>query len=191
MKYTWGEVQIISIEKMFLNTTKLTTSDLPVMREDKRYLNYLGSMGRVANEGLLRLMSVGKPLIKKYTLSHYLPDDIISAQSRDTYTVINDDVEVMRSNGHAYYFEVNDTCEITIELYNGSTWDIIETINHLPDKSKRYTTYKNIINNPNDAINNPVALEIDNSFAILVPFTNAKCPIIPKNAPIIPFVISL
>ena len=34
MNYTWGDVQIIAVEKMFLNNVPVVVSDLPDMRED-------------------------------------------------------------------------------------------------------------------------------------------------------------
>ena len=68
MNYTWGEIQILSIKKMFLNNAPISVDDLDSMRNDRKYQLYLNGMPETANEGLLRLMSRGKPLVKKHTL---------------------------------------------------------------------------------------------------------------------------
>ena len=69
MNYTWGEIQILAIQKMFLNNDSIAVSDLSTMRTDRKYEIYLNMMPQLANEGLLRLMSIGNPLIKKYSLT--------------------------------------------------------------------------------------------------------------------------
>ena len=107
MNYTWGEIQILSIQKMFLNNTPITVSDLSEMREDKKYKLYLNMMPSVTNEGLLRLMSIGKPLIKKYTLNHNIPSEILNSQSYETYNIINEDLVVYGSSSQSYYFEID------------------------------------------------------------------------------------
>ena len=37
MAYTWGEIQIESLKKMFLNNTSIFQSELAQMREDNKY----------------------------------------------------------------------------------------------------------------------------------------------------------
>ena len=92
MTYTWAEIQILSLQKMFLNNTPITVDDLENLKTNKKYQLYLNAMPAIANEGLLRLMTVGKPLIKKYTLSYDTPIEIFDYQSYETYTVLNDDL---------------------------------------------------------------------------------------------------
>jgi hypothetical protein len=146
MNYTWGEIQILSIQKMFLNNVPLTVSDLTEMREDKKYKLYLNSMPSVANEGLLRLMSVGKPLIKKYTLNHNIPAELLNYQSHETYNVITEDLIVYGSSSQAYYFEIDNQASIEIQLL-GDEWTTVKTINHLPEVAGAYTVYKGLIPN--------------------------------------------
>ena len=36
MRYTWGEIQILAIQKMFLNNDVLNVDDLETYREDRK-----------------------------------------------------------------------------------------------------------------------------------------------------------
>lgn len=150
MTYTWGEIQILAIQKMFLNNDDITTDDLTDMRADRKYKLYLNAMPAVANEGLLRLMSVGKPLIKKHTLTYNLPDEIYDYQSYETLNVINDDLEIEGNASKAYYFEINN--DATIEVYKNisDTWTKIDTITHVSTVAGSYETYKALIDNTSD-----------------------------------------
>ncbi len=147
MNYTWGEIQILAIKKMFLNNTPIEVSDLPAMRTDRKYQLYLNAMPEAANEGLLRLMSAGKPLIKKYTLTYEMPDNIFDYQSFDTIFIRNNDFEVYGSNSKAYYFEINNDATIEIQKKDNNEWVTIRTINHVSDISGSYEIYKGLIDN--------------------------------------------
>ena len=52
MAYTWGEIQIESLKKMFLNNTSIYQSELAQMREDNKYKIYLNAMPQACNEGI-------------------------------------------------------------------------------------------------------------------------------------------
>lgn len=147
MNYTWGEIQLLAIKKMFLNNTPIEVTDLPAMRTDRKYQLYLNAMPEAANEGLLRLMSAGKPLIKKYTLTYEMPDNIFDYQSFDTIFIRNNDFEVYGSNSKAYYFEINNDAIIEIQKKDNNEWVTIRTINHVSDTSGSYQTYKGLIDN--------------------------------------------
>lgn len=149
MNYTWGEIQILAIQKMFLNNVPLTVSDLPEMREDKKYRLYLNSMPNAANEGLIRLMNIGKPLIKKYTLQYSVPDTVSNYQTFETFTVTNDNLVVYGTGSHSYYFEVNNYAQIDIQILNGE-WETVETINNIPEVAGSYSIHKGLIDNPNN-----------------------------------------
>lgn len=66
---TWAEIQLASIRKMFLNTTKLTKEDLPDLRNDKKYMTYLDAMPDAANEGIMIMLTRGKPKIAQVILN--------------------------------------------------------------------------------------------------------------------------
>lgn len=66
---TWGQIQLDSIRKMFINTTAIATTDLPTMRTDKKYVTYLDAMPDTATEGLMILATRGKPIINRAVLT--------------------------------------------------------------------------------------------------------------------------
>lgn len=151
MNYTWGEIQILSIKKMFLNNAPISVDNLDSMRNDRKYQLYLNGMPETANEGLLRLMSRGKPLVKKHTLTHITPNDIFTYQSYDVNTVANIDLEIYANSAKAYYFEINNDANIEIQQYDESslTWNTLEIINHISDTAGSYEVYKNNIYSEN------------------------------------------
>ena len=150
MKYTWGDIEILSLQKMFLNNQSITTDDLNAMRTDRKYAIYLNAMPAVANEGLLRLMSVGTPLVKKYTISYNVPEEVYTYKDRDSRTIINEDYVIEVGIAKSYYFEVNDDATIIIEQNNAGTWETLTTINHVSDASKSFETVKGNITNTNE-----------------------------------------
>lgn len=66
---TWGEIELLSIQKMFLNTDTISVDDLPSMRTNKKYAIYLNAMPATANEAIRIILTRGKPYIKTYQLS--------------------------------------------------------------------------------------------------------------------------
>lgn len=152
MRYTWGEIQILALQKMFLNNDVLIVDDLEAYREDRKYKLYLNSIAAVANEGLLRIMSVGRPLIKKYTLSFDMPDEVVDYGSHETRTVLTDDLEIEGAISKAYYFEINGDATIKIQKDVAGTWTDVETITHLATTTGTYETYKGLISNTEDKI---------------------------------------
>lgn len=59
---TWGEIQIISLQKMFAKDTPIQVSDLSTLINDDDCKIYLSSMPAVANEGLQRIKPHIKPM---------------------------------------------------------------------------------------------------------------------------------
>lgn len=150
MNYTWGEIQLLAIKKMFLNNTPLEVSDLSDMRDNRKYQLYLNSMPEVANEGLLRLMTRGNPLIKKYTLTYDIPDDAFDYQSFDTLFIRNEYITISGASSKAYYFEVNNSATIEVQINNDGEWVTLTTISHTATVPGAYTTYKGSITNTED-----------------------------------------
>lgn len=66
---TWADIQLSSIRKMFVNTTAISASDLPTMKQDKKYITYLDAMPDAATEGLTIMATRGKPIIDRDTLT--------------------------------------------------------------------------------------------------------------------------
>ena len=66
---TWGYIQLESIRKMFVNTTAISTTDLPSMRTDKKYATYLDAMPGAANEGIMIMLTRGRAYVDNEILT--------------------------------------------------------------------------------------------------------------------------
>ena len=151
MNYTWADIQLLAIQKMFLNNGAITADDLETMRTDRKYATYLNAMPAIANEGLIRLMSVGTPLIKKYTITHNIPDKIYTYKSYDSVTIIDEDYIIDAGKAKAYYLELNDTCNVEIQKKINDVWETIDVIEHVSTSSYGYEVEKNLIDNNENA----------------------------------------
>lgn len=145
MNYTWGDIQVLTLKKMFLNNVPISVEDLPALKEDRKYNLYLNAMPEAANEGILRLMARGTPIVKKYTLSYDFDDSIYSYQSDDTIFINEEDYVLSHENVHAYYFEVNNQATITIEKEIDGGWEELVVINHSPLTPGSFETYKGVL----------------------------------------------
>lgn len=63
----WGEIQIESLKKMFLNSNDLDVEELEDYKEDKKYKTYLFSMPQAFNEAINYICNL-EPIIKSYEL---------------------------------------------------------------------------------------------------------------------------
>ena len=149
MAYSWGEIKINTIKKMFLNNVPVTIADLPLMELDRKYQVYLDSMSAVANEGLLRLMKVSRPIIKEFTINYNIPDTIYNSLSFEVHNVTDSDLVIEQIAGKSYYFEVDNECEIEIQIKN-TDWEVLTTITNTVKEGYKYTTYKGLIDNPDN-----------------------------------------
>jgi len=65
---TWGEIQIESLKKMFLNNDDLSIEKLEEYKQSKKYKTYLFAMPQACNEAI-RYISNLLPVIKSYELT--------------------------------------------------------------------------------------------------------------------------
>lgn len=65
---TWGEIQIESLKKMFLNKENLEATKLNEYKADKKYKTYLFAMKQACNEALTQIYAICEPTIKMYEL---------------------------------------------------------------------------------------------------------------------------
>lgn len=65
---TWGEIQIESLKKMFLNNDDLKIEDLVKYKSDKKYKTYLYAMPQACNEAINYICNL-EPIIKSYELN--------------------------------------------------------------------------------------------------------------------------
>lgn len=147
MNYTWGQVQLLAVQKMFLNNKAISVDDLPAMRNDRKYAIYLNAMPDIANEGLIRLMSVGNPLIKTYKFTRNIPDTIYSYKTFNSTTIIDEDYILEGDIDKAYYFEANDNCTVEIQAYKDNAWVTIDVVDHVAEKTYAYEAVKGLIDN--------------------------------------------
>ncbi len=64
----WGQIQIESLKKMFLNNEELEITKLDEYKKNKKYKTYLYAMPQACNEAINYIIENGKPLIKTYKL---------------------------------------------------------------------------------------------------------------------------
>lgn len=64
---TWGEIQIESLKKMFLNKEVLTITKLDEYKQDKKYKTYLDAMPQACNEAINYIINL-EPIIKSKEL---------------------------------------------------------------------------------------------------------------------------
>lgn len=146
MTYTWGEIQLAAIQKMFLNNVALEVGDLDELRDDKKYSTYLNAMPYVANEGLLRLMAKARPYFKTYSLTQSTINNLLG-QTPNTYQHTTDDIEFEVTGGKSYYFEIDN--KGTVEIYVNNV--LFKTITNITRTPGVFTAYKGFITNPTDA----------------------------------------
>lgn len=65
---TYGEIQIESLKKMFLNNDDLTIDKLEEYKQDKKYKTYLFAMPQACNEAINYICNL-EPVIKSYELT--------------------------------------------------------------------------------------------------------------------------
>ena len=80
----WGDIQIESLKKMFLNTENITADNLENYKNDKKYKTYLFAMPQACNEAIKHIASRLGTETEKYTLEYseenifdlgnYIPD---------------------------------------------------------------------------------------------------------------------
>lgn len=71
---TWGEIQIESLKKMFLNKEILTIEELENYKADKKYKTYLDAMPQACNEAINYIINL-EPIIKVETLERTSNND--------------------------------------------------------------------------------------------------------------------
>ena len=79
---TWGEIQIESLKKMFLNNDDLKIDDLETYKTNKKYKTYIYAMPQACNEAINYIANL-IPVIKSYELT-------IDKERIDLSTLIDD-----------------------------------------------------------------------------------------------------
>ena len=142
--YTWGEIQIETCKKMFLNSDVITTDDLDTLRENNNYKTYFNGMPQAANEGIAEILKRGKPYIKTFRFVKKTTDNLLGNMLK-TIPHTDTDIVFETGSGKAYYFELDNYA--TVEIYVNNV--LVETIDYEPDE-KGFGIIKNYLNNSNN-----------------------------------------
>lgn len=150
----WGQIQIESLKKMFLNNENLDINNLETYKADKKYKTYLFAMPQACNEAINYILENGKPLIKsyklkykestnKYNLSQSIPN------FKRLYQIVYDG-----SNNPTWRVEGNNI--LVVDNWNSDSGDI--TI--------YYESFHDLIKNSSSS---STMIDLDNDLATLIP----------------------
>lgn len=138
----WGEIQIESLKKMFLNKENLEISQLEEYKNDKKYKTYLFAMPQACNEAINYITSVlgGNSQIevieRTNTNDYYNLEDLISEFGKLKDVICSNDIKWKMISETILYIENWNDEEISI-LYETK-----------PDPIKSTTTSTKTINLP-------------------------------------------
>lgn len=147
MAYTWGEIKLESIKKMFLNNDIITLDDLDTMAEDNKYKIYLNGMPQAANEGIAECMKRSRPYVKTVEFTQRPIENLLGDNFKTRYYMC-EEITYETDNGKSYYFEMDAKGKATVYRMN-LQGDWIEIATH-ENKSKQpgvFTKYKGYILN--------------------------------------------
>lgn len=142
MTFTWGEIQLTSIQKMFLNNDIINISDLDDMKTNNKYKTYFNAMPQAANEGILRLLSRTRPLLKMYELTQYEVPNMLSNTMKEFHH-LSQDIVFETDKGLSYYFEVDNMA--TVNIYVNDI--LVNTIDNETRTPGIFTAYKGFLDN--------------------------------------------
>lgn len=145
--YTWGEIQLESIKKMFLNNDTIKLTDLRKMKDDNKYKIYLNGMAQAANEGIAECMKRGRPFIKTFNFTQ-IPIKNSLGNNFETKYYLGDEIVLESEEAKSYYFEVDN--KALVEIYyldENNVWTLQETIENNGRTPGVYTAYKNFSQN--------------------------------------------
>lgn len=147
MSYTWGQIKLESIKKMFLNNDIISENDLRKMSTDNKYKIYINAMAQAANEGIAECMKRGRPYIKTFTFTQ-LPIENTLGNNFRTYHYLGDEISYESPNARAYYFEVDNKAIVDVYYLNeDNEWTLQEEIENNGSQPGKYTVYKNFSTN--------------------------------------------
>ena len=117
---TWGEIQIESLKKMFLNKEVLTIEDLETYKKDKKYKTYLDAMPQACNEAINYIINL-EPIIKSKKLEKTSQNDTydlkkIISDYKKLHNIISE-YSVMWKMLTKNIMEINGWSQGKIEIY--------------------------------------------------------------------------
>ena len=145
--YTWGQIKLESIKKMFLNNDNIYEKDLRSMKNDNKYKIYLNGMAQAANEGIAECVKRGRPFIKTFEFTQRPIENTLGNNFTTKY-YLGDEYQIESENATAYYFEVDN--KAIVEVYyldENKEWVLQETIQNKGSEPGKFTAYKNFSQN--------------------------------------------
>lgn len=147
MAYTWGQIKLESIKKMFLNNDNIYEKDLRKMKNDNKYKIYLNGMAQAANEAIAECVKRARPNIKTFEFTQR-PIEPHLKNSYKTKYFLGDEYAIEDEDATAYYFEVDSKAVIEVYYLNeDNEWTLQETIENEGSLPGKYTVYKNYSSN--------------------------------------------
>lgn len=117
---TWGEIQIESLKKMFLNKEILKIEELETYKTDKKYKTYLDAMPQACNEAINYIINL-EPIIKSKELEKTSQNDTydlkkIISDYKKLHNIISE-YSVMWKMLTKNIMEINGWSQGRIEIY--------------------------------------------------------------------------
>lgn len=147
MAYTWGQIQLESVKKMFLNNDNIYEKDLKSMRKDNKYKIYLNGMAQAANEAIAECVKRSRPFIKTFEFTQRPVESVLGNDFKTKY-FLGDDYVIENEAATAYYFEVDSKAIVNVYYLNDENeWTLQETIQNKGIEPGKFTVYKNFSTN--------------------------------------------
>ena len=148
---TWGEIQIESLKKMFLNKEILKVENLKTYKEDKKYKTYLDTMPQACNEAINYIINL-EPIIK------------VKELEKTTENCIYDLKEIFKDYNYKKFYNINTEYSVEWELL---TKNLIKINEWKQGKIDVYfETYPKKIT---EATDNSTEIELEETFARIIP----------------------
>lgn len=135
MSYTWGDIKLATLQKMF-------AADGSSIVNDESTKDYLAGMPYAANEGLVRLATAGKFITKPISLNHMVAKNLIPEQKALAITDAKD-VTFTVGGGKSIYLQY--TGYITVTLSGGDY--VGPNVLELPESWGKYSESRGNLNN--------------------------------------------
>lgn len=151
MAYTWGEIKLESVKKMFLNNDRITLNDLDSMVDDNKYKVYLNGMAQAANEGIAELMKRSRPYIKTVEFTQRPIENLLGENFKTRYYLC-EEVTYESTGGKSYYFEMDAKGYATVYIKNEEgTWTQVAHHENKAHQPGVFTSYKGYIPNTSNS----------------------------------------
>lgn len=132
-RMTWKDIKLATLQKMFAAEGSTIPSDGST--ED-----YIAAMPYVANEGIHRLVTVGKPIVNTYSIAHYPVANLLGDDfGMSIKQIPKGNMSFAAKCAKAYFFEFAGTGTLTVEVNDLITDTVVL------DSTGTYTKYRGIV----------------------------------------------